>query len=48
MKIKTLITLLVALTIGVIAQDFQNDKEEKEKFRRSEFKRSMKKLIVSN
>jgi len=42
MKIKTLITFLIALTIGIMAQNFQDDQGEKEKFRRSEFKRSMK------
>jgi aminopeptidase N len=48
MKLKLLITLLLALAVGINAQDYQKDQVEKAKFRRAEFKNSMKKFNTNS
>ena len=48
MRLQTLITLILLFSFFINAQEYQKEPEEKEKFRRAEFKRAMKKFDVSS
>ena len=48
MRLQTLITLILLFSFFINAQEYQKEPEEKEKFRRAELKRAMKKFDVSS
>jgi hypothetical protein len=46
MRLKTIISLILLASFIVTAQEYKNESEQKEKFRREEFKSAMKKFDV--
>ena len=48
MRLKTLMSLILLTSFIINAQEYKNEPEEKEKFRREEFKRAMKKFDVNS